>query len=304
MSYAKLRLPQIKSFSVIIPDSSVILQYIFEEPEFTAKIDYFMSTLAKIKIPCEIMPKVNREIVKRLVLAAQKYTELLRRVKTWITKISHKSLKDVKVEKGIAQIIEQAFMGVFGEISAQFAIRYSRDQAMRIARVVETSVMLELDSVVKESKQVDMLSFLDNLEESFSDNFQKFCDKQSEFMTLLNAQVLRENDLLPTTKKLRAVLSRICGVLNKDDVVLLCQSVSRMYQKNRWCAVVTVDYTDILHNRLSIDKHTLLITSDPLYFLYHLDKKISSDLYPKDAAKKAQVPFASFINLGKPEGVV
>lgn len=300
----KLRLPQIKSFSIVIPDSSVILQYIFKEPDFATKIDYFMSTLKKTKIPCEIMPKVNKEIVKKIFFAAEEYIKLLRRVRIWITKISGRSLQDVKVEKGVADIIEQAFVGVFEEIGRQLSSRRSRDQAIRIARVVETSVMLELDSVLKESKQADMLSFLNNLKESFSDNFRKFCDKQSEFMGLLNAQILHENDLLPTTPKLQDVLSRTCGVRNEDDVVLLCQSVGRMYQKNKWCAVVTVDYIDMVKNRLAIDKHTLLITSDPLYFLYHLDKKIAFNLYPKDAAKKAQVPYASFITPPRPEGIV
>lgn len=80
--------------------------------------------------------------------------------------------------------------------------------------------------------------------------------------------------------------------------------MSRMYQINKWCSVVTTDYSDIIKNRVGVDKHTLLICCDPLYFLYHLDKKIDLALNPKDGGAIRKIPYSTFITFPKRIGVI
>ena len=302
---SSLRLPLIKSRSIVMPDSNVILHFIFEEEEFKLKIKYFLDEITKVGLPCEVLPQVNLEITGRLMAASQEYVKTVRRCRYWVKKNIKKALGSVKVEKRILEIIEKAFMNLYAEIESRYYPRVKQKfEAIRRARVVETSVILEFLNILEESKEFNLYDFFEMLENKFGEKFVEFCDKQSVLMKNINATYIKKTDLLSTTDKLQDVFTKKCGVRNRKDVTLLCQSLSRMYQKNKWCSVVTTDYGDLIKNRFAIDRHTLLIISDPVYFLYHLDKKLDIALNSRDGATKTNIKYTTFINFPKPVGVI
>lgn len=299
----RLRLHQIKSFCAVYPDANIFLHYIFNEEEFKPKITYF-TKMVKKGIVCEILPQVNREIYKKLLIATEEYSKTMRRCRSLLQKIVGASLAKVLVRKEIAETIEKVFAIIFNEISKKHFPRVKmKTDAIRRARVVETSVMLALWNVVNESQEIPMNSFFDMLENEFKEKYIEFCDKQSLFMKELNSNQINIEDLQETTYDLRDMIIN-CGVRNPKDVVVLCQAISRMYSTNKWSAVVTIDYGDMVRNQSLVEQCTQLIISDPLYFMYHFDKKINIALNPKEGAVRMKIPFSSFIKSFRPVGVV
>jgi len=299
------RIPQIKSFCVVTPDANIILHYVFNEEEFKPKIEYFVDVIKREGIPCEILPAVNVEITKRLFQASTRYVKTVRRCRAWVSRILKKSLKGTQVQKNIYGIIEEAFANVMAEIESWHTHRVRKKfDALRKARVVETATLLELSGVLVQSKKTNLATFFDDLENKFAKIFNDFCRKQSFLTKEINAKVLKKKDILPSTEKLRETFSKKCGIRNQKDVDILCQSVSRMYQSNKWYSVVTIDYGDIIKNRVAVDKYALLICCDPLYFLYHLDKKIDLALNPKSGGAKRKIPYSTFITFPKTTGVI
>lgn len=299
------RLPQIKSFSIITPDANIILHYVFDEEEFKPKIEYFLDVIKREKIACEILPAINVEITKRLFLASGEYVKTVRRCRLWVGRILQQSLKSIQIRKDFIGIIEEAFTNVMAEIGSWHRHRRKRRiNALRRARIVETAIMLEVFSALGQSKQIDLATFFERLEDKFAESYNDFCKKQSLLFKDIDAQVLRQKDILASTQTLRDIISKKCGVRNLKDTDFLCQSVSRMYQTNKWCSVVTTDYGDIIKNRVAIDEHTLLTCCDPLYFLYNLDKKIDLALRPKDGGAIRKIPYSTFIIMPKPTGII
>ena len=111
-------------------------------------------------------------------------------------------------------------------------------------------------------------------------------------------------DILETDEKVEKTLIQFCNVHNEDDRELLRQAIGRMYKLNKWGAVVTTDYSDIIKNRAAIDVKTQLIVSDPLYFAYKLEKKISFALHPKDTGPHTKVIWTNLIKKPPDIGVV
>ena len=298
-----IRLHQIKSYSAVFPDSCIMLNYIFNEEEFRPKIEYFSNMVAK-GIPCEILPKVNVEIVERLFNATEEFAKTLRRCKGISQFITKQSLDKIFIVKETAEILEQAFSRVFVEISKKYFRTFAeKTTAIRRARVVETSVMLEFWNAIGCSENITLSAFLDKLENNFKEKYIEFCDKQSLFMERLNANSLKQEDLPQTANSLQEILCK-CGVRNESDVEVLCQAIGRMYGTNKWCALVTIDYGDLIRNKVIIEKLTQLIVSDPLYFVYHLDKKIDFALHPKDGASRMNIDYVSFIKSPPDIGIV
>jgi len=299
------KLPQIKSFSIITPDANIILHYVFEEEEFKPKIEYFIDTIKREKIPCEILPAINIEITRRLLRASHEYVKTVRRCKLWVGRLFRQPLKSIQIRKNVIGMIDKAFTNVMAELeSRRHRSAKQKINVLRRARVVETAILLEVFGALAVSKQIDLATFFDGLENKFSDIYNDFCRKQSLLIKNINAKVLRKRDILPHTKKLRDIFCKKCTIRNPNDVEFLCQSVSRMYQTNKWCSVVTTDYSDIIKNRVAIDHHTLLTCCDPIYFLYYLDLKIDLALYPKDGGAKRNILYSTFINFPKPTGII
>lgn len=289
-----LRLNQIKSFCIVLPDSCILLNYIFNEEEFRPKIEYFVGIVME-GIPCEILPRVNVEITKKLVGASGEYVGTIRKCRDIIQAYCTPILSEVSVSKSTAQHLEYAFSRIFGGISGRTDFRTYGDkmQAISRARVVETSVLLELWEVLNSREKITLSAFFDRLESKFKEKYIEFCDKQSLFMKALNAKPLKEGDIAQTSSQLEELLSKC--VHNPKDVGLLCEAFGRMYKTAKWCAVVTIDYSDIVKNNATIEELTLLSISDPLYFAYHLDRKIDLALNPKDAAMKLKLNYKEFI---------
>lgn len=298
-----IRLPQVKSFCNVFPDSCIILNHVFSEEEFRPKIEYFSKKVTE-GISCEMLPQVNVEIAKKLFSAANEYVLTLRRCKEFSRSVANQSLDEVFVVKETAEILEQAFIRVFSEISRKhFPTFAQKDSAIRRARIVETAVMLEFGDAIDRSEKTTLSAFLFAIENNLKNKYIEFCDKQSLYMQKLNIKLLRTIDILQTAKGLEETL-RKCGVRNRNDVRVLCQAIGRMYKINKWCLVTTTDYGDLIRNKALIEKLSQLVVSDPLYFLYHLDKKIDCALHPKDGVKRMKIRYDLLIEPPPDIGIV
>jgi len=273
------------------------------EKEFELKIEHF-SKLIKDGLRCEILPKINKEIFKKLSYAASQYSEIIRSCRDQCRKIVGDRLKVLPVSKQTVNLLERAFEGVFFYIERKhYPSHEIRRKKVLIARVVEASVVIQLWETMNRSGRVTIDKFFDEQEDLFSKKYTEFCDENDQFMQSLNATLLEDKDVPKTTKKLRSHLES--RIHNSDDVDALCEAIGRMYQTNRWCAFVSTDYGDMIKNRNTIDRLTLLVVADPIYFVYHLDEKIDLALKPRDGATKTNIPYDTFIARGQPQvGVV
>jgi hypothetical protein len=58
-------------------DSSVLLHAVFEEPQFSAKISLFEKSVIKYHLPIEVLPKVNLEVTRRMMVGSQEFVYIL-----------------------------------------------------------------------------------------------------------------------------------------------------------------------------------------------------------------------------------
>jgi hypothetical protein len=298
--FEKIRIPQLNSYCIIFPDSCVLLNYIFCEEEFRSKVDFLIKFASGIH--CEVLPKVNQEITKKLLDAADDYVRVLRSCSHLCSSIINLPLEKAKVTKELAIVVEEAFKEIYADVfrDADLTPDQKKSKARRF-RVIEASIMLTLWEVIDKLSNVTLKAFFDGLEYEFSEKYIEFGDRQAEFLTKMNAQKIQKTDILETVNNFD--LFRQCGVYNSSDVVVLNEALGRMYKSNKWGAVVTTDFNDMIKNRALIDKMTQLIVSDPLYCLFKLDKKIDLALKPSDGANKLRITVSSFFK--KPnDGVV
>ena len=143
-----------------------------------------------------------------------------------------------------------------------------------------------------------------NLQDSLGERYKEFSFRQSTLMKEIGAVSIDKSKILETTKELGNIFSKRCRIKNWSDIELLCEAVYRMYKTNRWCAVLTTDYGDMVRNASQIERLTFLAVCDPLYVLYRLDTKLDVALQPKSAAGKFKIHFAKFFKSTKPVGVV
>ena len=149
-----------------------------------------------------------------------------------------------------------------------------------------------------------MQQFFKSVEDAFSQRYNEFCDRKVTFIKELDARSIEPRKLAKASKKLISILQKGCNVAKPTDQILLSQAVCRMYELDRWYAVVSVDYTHMVNQRIAIDKFTLLTVSDPLYLVFHLDKKLDSFLKPKEEADKQGIQYTLFADASKPSYVV
>ena len=299
-----VNITQIRSFCVLFPDSCTILSYIFGEEEFKPKVEYFRKMVGK-GIPCEVLPKVEEEILKKLIIATTEFSDTLRKCKFHSQSIAKQPLDKVTISTGFAEILEQAFGRVFFELSRKtFKTIEKKSATIRRIRIVETSVMNSFGDIIEEAEVLTVKDFFDRMENNFKNKYVEFCDKQSLFMKELLAETLEKKDLLETADDLEKILLQSCNVHNEDDRELLCQAIGRMYKINKWSAVVTTDYSDIVRNRMAIDFKTQLVVTDPLYFPYRLEKKIKCALHPQEGAAKIRLVWRKLIRSPPDIGVV
>jgi hypothetical protein len=146
---------------------------------------------------------------------------------------------------------------------------------------------------VLESGQKDtMEAVLKRCQDECSKIYTDYYDRFASFVTGIKGRVLKIEEIFEPCQKLHDALSI---VRNPNDMVLLAQATCRMFQENCWGAVVTVDYSDMYHNRDLIYKGTLLTVCDPLYLLVHLDTRVRSNFYPKDEAKAVGLPHTELV---------
>jgi len=285
----------IKSYCSVVPDSSIILNYVFNEEKFKPKIDVFLQDVQRIGITCEILPQIEIEITRKLAYASQEYVKVLRKCRFFIRKLSGRELNTIQIGKETLGILEKAFACIFDEIQKTDYPKYvEKIHALDIARIVETAAVLKLRMELGRSSY-SLEDFFTLLEKEFEQKFIDFCNIKASFLKELNAQLIKDKEVIQESEKLRDLLLKKCRITRPPDVKLLCQAITRMYSEDKWYALVSTDYTHLVDKRLEIDQFTLLTVSDPLYLIFHLDEKINIGLKPREVAAQLKIPYLSFM---------
>jgi hypothetical protein len=295
----KVRVHLLNSYCTIFPDSCVFLNYIFAEEEFRPKIEFLLNVA---KIPCEVLPKISNEVTKKLLDAANDYVTVARKCSDLSSAILNLPLENIYVNKDIAAVFEAAFKEIYADVYRQTTLSLDRKRTIaRRIRVIETSILLSLWSIIENENIISLKQFFDGLEYEFGEKYIEFGDREAEFLTKMNAKKLQSNDILEVEPTFN--LFRLCGVSNPNDIIVLNEALGRMYKSNKWGAIVSTDINDMVKNKVPIERKTQLIVTDPLYCLFKLDKKIDFAMKPTEAASKCKLDYRAFFK--KPnDGVV
>jgi len=299
-----LRFNLINAYCFIVVDACILLHYIFGEEEFKPKIEFLINVCKSEKILPEILPQTIYEVNKRTTEAAKEFSEVLSNCQQHIQRISKKPLSQLKIDRNSANIIRTAFAKAFEDISRKSFRRYEHKiEKIRKARIIETAIMWDFwDSFGDTALNVEQ--FFKNIRDKFGQIYKEFCSKQATFMKEMNMAAIDKSRIPETTKELDDMFYKRCRIKNLGDLRLLCEAVSRMYDVDKWCGVLTTDYGDIVQNETQIDRLTLLTVCDPLYFPYHLDSKLDLGLRPKTVAARFGIRFAEFFKSRVPVGVI
>lgn len=289
----------LRSYCVVAPDSSIILSHVFGQESHKTKVESFVKDIHQLRIACEVLPQVEREIMRKLSFASGEYVNILNRCRVLMQTITHTELSKLNVDKDIVESIEKAFMGIMAETERRDCkSAVGKVNALDAVRIVETTVMLKIREDLQ--KVISLAQFFNEIEDGFGKKVEEFCQSKMDFIKELGASSVKENELPPKSEKLRELFQKKCAISRPLDVELLCQATGRMYSADQWYAVVSIDYTHMVNNRLMIDQCTLLTVTDPLYFIFHLDRKVNTSLNPSDLAKKRGIPYRSFIDAATP----
>ncbi|MEM0095676.1 MAG: hypothetical protein QW660_03470 [Candidatus Bathyarchaeia archaeon] len=296
----------IKSYCVISFDSSALLNYVFGEV-FKIKVASLIEDIKETSISCEILPQVSHEISKKLLFAAEQYVRILGKCKLLISRLLGCPLNQVKIKRDIAVKIEKAFGGIIEEIERKhYPQVWEKIRDINSARIIETTVMLEFKRFLSKSKErpSSLEEFFKELEDEFQRKYSEFNDSLNSLYITINAQKLKKDEIPKATEKLREILAKKCNIHRSPDLELISEAVCRMYSINKWYALASTDYADLVNNKEAVDNFTLLTISDPLYVLFHLDEKIDIALNPIGGAMRKGVPYQAFIETHIPSGVV
>jgi len=293
-----LNINLIKSFCTIVPDSNIALHFIFEEEHFKLKVDYFLKIISSHKISCEILPGINKEINKRLINAVEKYYTICKLIKEWI-RDNVSDISKIVVTKEVFGLLERAFLSLAAEASSgRVGIELAE------LRIVEDALIQLLHELNEKTVEISLKDFFKSAEDQLGRKYTEFSDRQSLLVQKLNAKIIRKDEILPVTNELNNVLKIKCKIRNPNDVEQISETISRMYALNRWYGFVSTDYQHIIRNKEAIEKYVGLIVSDPLYILYHLDRKVNESINPQEDALKKGIPFKEFVKFPSRPGVV
>jgi hypothetical protein len=267
-------------------------------------VDCFLKDIQQIKVPCEILPQVEIEIVKRLFYASQEYIKIVRRCSFLTARIVGQPLEKINIGKEVLKFLEQAFSGMYDETERKhYPSMADKTNALTAVRIVETALILKIREDLEKSN-ITMKEFFESAENIFKGKYDEFCDRKVSFVRELAAQPVDASKSVRASKRLTDILQKNCNVAKPSDQILLSQAICRMYSLDRWYAVVSTDYSHMINHRLAIDGSTLLTVSDPLYLIFHLDEKIDKALKPRQEAGRLKIPWSSFMERQQQDYVV
>ncbi len=283
-------------------DSSVLLHSVFEEVEFSAKIALFEKSAAKYKLPLEVLPKVHREVTNKMMTGGDQFVYILRDI---ISEIESSGTKpaDVKADASALTFIEKAVDRVIASLKVKFLQDNRRyEMAKEKVRVVETTTVSRLYEDVDSTSPPSLGQLFRKVEDELGESYARYCDKLTNLNRKLQPFYVPKDSFPVVNPKVRANLSSF--MKNKDDIDLLCEATGRMFQLNRRCVLVSLDYTDLVRNKAQIEKETLLRVCDPIYYLAHLEEVVATAVSPLDEAKRRGQVYSNFVNSPTPAAIV
>jgi hypothetical protein len=283
-------------------DSSVLLHAVFEEPEFSAKISLFEKSAIKHNLPIEVLPKVNHEVTRRMMIGSQEFVYILRDIVSEIESSAGKIgtiTADSKALTLIESAVDQLIVSLRGKFS-QDVRRY--ETAKEKVRVVETTAVSRLYDELDTANPPTLAELLRKVEDELGESYVKYCDKLTALNRRLRPAYIPKDSFPTVNPQVRANLS--LHLKNSDDIDLLCEATGRMFQLNRRCVLVSLDYTDLVRNKVQIEKETLLRVCDPLYYLAHLEDVMASAISPIAEIKRRGQAYSEIINSPTPAAIV
>lgn len=297
-----LRFNLIRPYCFTIIDANMIIHQLFDEEEFKLKIDYFFETSKKNKIDCELLPKTDIEITKKIYEVTNEFSNLIKKCKGILSSISRNQLENLSLDRHTAILLEKSFLKIFSEASRKNCDPKKKIIRMRRIRIIENLTMVNFWKEFGSKKNIK--DFFDEMENDFGNMFKQIFHKQAIIMKNIGITSVAKKDIPETTDNLKKLFSKNCRIKNTDDIEFLCQAVSRMYDTDRWGIVISTDYVDIVKKCEGIWQSTFLTVCDPLYFLYKLENKLDLGLHPKKVASKYNVYFGKFFKNKAPIGVI
>jgi hypothetical protein len=295
----------VANLCVAFPDANIPLALIFDETEFSKKIEFFEQSIAKYNLRIEILPKTDDEVTNVINKNCELFAQTLNQIRAEIENSAKTKIDALSAEIKVLQQIEEAIDRTIVDLRNAIQNPKQREKLVRQTRVVENALVRKLYRALESGRQESMKNIFKEVQDDCEKAYTDYHDKYGEFrMRFRCPKPLKEEEIFNPLPKLWEVLKR-CVPTNLNDVVLLVQGTCRMFQLNCWGAVVTADYTEIFHNRISIFNGTLLTVCDPLYLLHHLDNRIASNLTPQDEAKAKGLIFHLLVNFpAKPAQIV
>jgi hypothetical protein len=176
------------------------------------------------------------------------------------------------------------------------------ETAKEKVRVVETTAVSRLYDEVDTAHPPTLAELFRNVEDELGEAYARYCDKLTALNQRLRPAYIPKGSLPAVNPQVRTNLN--LHLKNSDDIDLLCEATGRMFQLNRRCVLVSLDYTDLVRNKVQIEKETLLRVCDPLYYLSHLEDVMASAITPMDEIKRRGQVYSNIINSPTPAAIV
>ena len=277
------------------PDSSVVLQLVFREPEFAEKVTVFETSVGKLKVQTEILPRVNFEVTRKLMFSSEQSVTVLNMISDAVKQGSGKKLNELPLNQYNLTLVEQAMEVVCSSIQSKFSSNQKRSKSeIRTARTVETALVSKAQTAIESNSSMTLDDLISSTADEFADEYSKLCDRLSAFVSKVGAIFVGQHDIPKASSALKARLSSI--VNNSWDVEVLSQAACRMIHRNRWSALVSFDFKDMVQNQVMIEKTALLLVCDPLYLGAHLQKRMDMNITPKEEARNRGLSDSDFVD--------
>jgi hypothetical protein len=292
------RRPSLGTYCTCFLDSSMVLHWVFDEPEVSRKLAVFEKYVTNHQLPVEILPQVNLEVTRRIMVASNRLVEILRDI-TQTIELAGSKVSALKLDSQALILIERAADKVIGGLRIKFAQDDRKfDSSKRQVKIVEATIVAQLQEELETGKSSTVAELIATAENELGESYVRYSDRLADMNHRLKTTYVDGKTVPKVKPQVRAALSAI--VNNPGDVQMLCEGTGRMFKTNRCCALISLDYNDLVKKRPQIEKETLLLVCDPLYATAHLETRISVSRTLEEEVRRRQQVSADFIETPSP----